>query len=138
MTSAKLFEITAEALAITGQPEWASPEVPDDRDALVYLSDDAGEPEVDWALAPVGSGEADYVPIDSTMAEELIKAHLRSWLLDRGWQVQVVVRKQSHAWRLVDCLSIADGGGDRLDRDYPFGDDELVVQCMSVAAVETT
>lgn len=136
MTSATLFGITAEALAITGQPEWASPEVPDDRDALVYLRGEAAEPEADWALAPVGSDEADYVPIDAAMAEDLIKAHLRSWLLDRGWQVQVAIRNDSNGWRLVDCLSIADGGGDRLDRDYPFGDDELAVQCASVVAVE--
>ncbi len=136
MTSAKLFEMTAEALAITGQPEWASPEVPGDRDALVYLRDEACDREADWAFAPVGSDEADYVPIHTEMAEGLIKAHLRSWVLDRGWQVQVATRKQSHGWRLVDCLSIADGGGDRLDHDYPFGDDELAVQCASVVAVE--
>lgn len=138
MTSATLFEITAEALAITAQPEWASPEVPGDRDALVYLTDEAGEREADWALAPVGSDEADYVPIDTAMSEDLIKAHLRSWLLDRGWQVQVTIRKQSHSWRLVDCLSIADGGGDRLDHDYPFGDDELSVLCGSIVAIEAT
>ena len=110
----------------------------DDRDALVFLADEAGESQADWALAPVGSDESDYVPIDAAMAEDLIKAHLRSWLLDRGWQVQVTIRKQSHGWRLVDCLSIADGGGDRLDRDYPFGDDELSVLCGSIVAIEAT
>lgn len=136
MTSAKLFEITAEALAIAAQPVWESPEIPGDRDALVYLRDEAWDGEADWILAPVGSDEADSVPIDTAMAQDLIKAHLRSWLLDRGWQIQVAIRKQSHRWRLVDCLSIADGGGDRLDQDYPFGDDELAVLCASVVAVE--
>ena len=55
-----------------------------------------------------------------------------SWLLGCGWQVQPTIHKQAQRWRLVDCLSIADGGGDRLDDDYPYGDDELSVLCESV------
>ena len=66
------------------------------------------------------------------MARELIEYHLRAWLLHRGWQVPVTLRKQAQRWRLVDCLSIADGGGDRLDDDYPHGGDELSVLCESV------
>ena len=69
------------------------------------------------------------------MACELIEAHLRNWLLDRSWQVQVIVQKNAQRWRLVDCLSIADGGGDRLDQDYPYGDDELQVLSDSVIVV---
>ena len=69
------------------------------------------------------------------MARELIESHFRAWLLSRGWQVQVTIRKQAQRWRLVDCLSIADGGGDRLDDDYLFGDDELSVLCESVIVV---
>ena len=69
------------------------------------------------------------------MAQELIESHLREWLLRGGWQVQVTIRKQGQRWRLVDCLSIADGGGDRLDDDYPCGDDELSVLCESVIVV---
>ena len=69
------------------------------------------------------------------MAQELIESHLRAWLLSRGWQVQVTIHKQAQRWRLVDGLSFADGGGDRLDDDYPFGDNELTVVCESVVVV---
>ena len=75
------------------------------------------------------------VPIDCAMAAVLIKAHLSEWLLERAWQVQVTVRKGRREWRLVDCLSFADGGGDRLDDDYPRGDDEADVLCESVLVV---
>ena len=61
---------------------------------------------------------------------------MRSWLVGRGWQVQVTLRKQAERWRLVDCLSIADGGGDRLDHDYPAGVDELAVLSESVVVVD--
>ena len=56
----------------------------------------------------------------------------------RGWQVQVTLRKQAQRWRLVDCLSIADGGGDRLDQDYPSGGDELAVLSESVVIVDAS
>ncbi len=53
----------------------------------------------------------------------------------RRSQVLVTILKQAQRERLVDCLSIADGGGDRLDDDYPYGDDELSVLCESVIVV---
>lgn len=72
------------------------------------------------------------------MAYDLTKAHLRTWLLDRSWQTQVIVQKNAQRWRLADCLSIADGGGDRLDQDYPCGHDELEVLSESVTVVATS
>ena len=78
------------------------------------------------------------MPIDTAMAYDLTKAHLRTWLLDRSWQTQVIVQKNAQRWRLADCLSIADGGGDRLDQDYPCGHDELEVLSESVTVVATS
>ncbi len=69
------------------------------------------------------------------MARDLIVRHLSQWLLERGWQVQVTLVRDKRRWRLVDCLSIGDGGGDRLDEDYPNGEDELTVLCESVVVV---
>ncbi len=135
MTAAELFKSSSDALAITGPAEWDSPDAPGQRDALVYLDDEAAEDGPLWCLAPTGSDDADYLAMDTAVAQELIESHLRAWLLSRGWQVQVTILKQSQRWRLVDCLSIADGGGDRLDDDYPFGDDELSVLCESVLVV---
>ena len=138
MTATEIFKISSDALEITGPPEWDSPDAPGVRDALVYLDDDADEDGPLWALLPTASEESDYVPIDTAMACALIKAHLRTWLLDRSWQTQVVVQKNAQRWRLADCLSIADGGGDRLDQDYPYGDDELQVLSESVTVVATS
>ncbi len=135
MTATELFKSSSAALAITDPAEWDSPDAPGERDALVYLNDEATEEGPLWCLAATGSDDADFLPIDTAMAQELIVSHLRAWLLDRGWQVQVTLRKEAQRWRLVDCLSIADGGGDRLDDDYPFGDDELTVLCESVIVV---
>ncbi len=135
MTATELFKSSSEALAITGPAEWNSPDVPGQRDALVYVDDEAAEDSPLWCVAPTGSDDADYVPMDTAMARQLIESHLRAWLLRRGWQVQVTMRKQAQRWRLVDCLSIADGGGDRLDADYPLGDDELSVLCDTVVVV---
>ncbi len=135
MTATELFKSSSDALAITGPAEWDSPDAPGHRDALVYVDDEAGEDGPLWCLAQTGSDDADYVAMDTAMAQELIESHLRAWLLGRGWQVQVTIRKQGQRWRLVDCLSIADGGGDRLDDDYPFGDDELSVLCECVVVV---
>ena len=137
MTSTELLKITSDALAITGPPEWDSPDAPGVRDALSYIDDDAGEDGPLWALLPTASENTDYVPIDTAMAHVLIKAHLRTWLLRRSWQIQVIVQKNAKHWRLFDCLSVANGGGDRLDQDYPCGDDELAVLCESVAVVAT-
>ena len=135
MTATELFKISSDALAITGPPEWDSPDAPGVRDALVYLDDDADEDGALWALLPTVSETSDYVPIATAMAYELTKAHLRTWLLDRSWQTQVIVQKNAQRWRLADCLSIADGGGDRLDQDYACGDDELEVLSKSVTVV---
>ena len=132
MTATELFKNSSEALAITGPAEWDSPDDPGQRDALVYVDDEAGEDGPLWCLAPAGSDDADFMPLDTAMAQELIVSHLRAWLLRLGWQVQVTIRKEVQRWRLVDCLSIADGGGDRLDDNYPYGDDELYVLCESV------
>ena len=49
MTATELFETTSAALAITGAPEWDSPDVANERDVLV-----------------------------TAMAQELIEAHLRT------------------------------------------------------------
>ncbi len=135
MTATELFKSSSDALAITGPAEWHSPDAPGQRDALVYIDDETAEDGPLWCLAPTGSDDADYLPIDAAMAQKLIESHLRAWLLHRGWQVQVTIRKQAQRWRLVDCLSIADGGGDRLDDDYPVGDNELSVLCASVTVV---
>ena len=85
-----------------------------------------------WPLAPTEEHDEDYLPIDSAMAHELIKSCFHNWLLERSWQIQVSVKNKTPRWRLVDCLSIADGGGDRIDGDYPYGHDELAVLCESV------
>ena len=135
MTATELFKGSYDALAIAGPAEWDSADVPGQRDALVYIDDGAAEDGPLWCLTPTGSEDADYVAIDTAMAKELMISHLHAWLLDRAWQVQVTIRKKTQRWRLVDCLSIADGGGDRLDDDYPYGDDELSVLCESVAVV---
>ncbi len=135
MTATELFKSSYDALAITGPAEWDSPDAPGQRDVLVYDDDESAEDGPLWCLAPTGSDDADYLPMDTTMAREQIVSHLRAWLLSRGWQVQVTIRKQAQRRRLVDCLSIADGGGDRLDDDYPFDDDELSVLCESVIVV---
>ena len=135
MTATELFKISSDALAITGSAEWDSSDAPGQRDALVYLDDDVAEDGPLWCLVPNGSDDDDYLAMDTAMAQELLESHLRAWLLCRGWQVQATILKQTQRWRLVDCLSIADGGGDRLDDDYPFGDDELSVLCECVIVV---
>ena len=135
MTATELFEVSAAALATTGRPEWCSMDVPDERDALIYLDDESAEEGPLWAVAPSDQDQEDYLPIDTAMARELIKSHLQNWLLERAWQVQVSMKNNIARWRLVDCLSIADGGGDRLDHDYPYGHDELAVLCESVAVL---
>jgi hypothetical protein len=136
VTATELFKTTSDALAIAGFPEWKSPDAPGECDALVYLDDDVDGEEPIWALVANDSSCCDdCIPIDATMACELIEAHLCNWLLDRAWQTQVVVQKGVQRWRLVDCLSMADGGGDRLDHDYPTGHNDLEVLCESVMVV---
>ncbi len=135
MTAIELFRCSSDALTITGLAEWDSPDFPGQRDALVYVDKGINEESPLWCLAPTCTDDTDYLPVDIAMAQNLIESHLRAWLLSGGWHVQVTIRKQACRWRLVDCLSIADGGGDRLDDDYPFGNDELSVLCESVIVV---
>ncbi len=134
------------ALSVTGSPSWDAPGG-DGVETMAFLAAGAAEDAPTWVLVPVHEDQTgnsfapitepfpddtDYVPLDATLALELVKARLRDWLLERGWQVQVSVRKGTRTWRLVDCLSFSDGGGDRLDRDYPFGVDQLTVLVESV------
>lgn len=135
MTAIELYRISAGALTTTGHPEWCSMDDTDERDTLIYLNDEASEEGPLWALAPTGVQDEDYLPIDTAMAHELIKSHFRNWLFERSWQIQVSVKNNSPRWRLVDCLSPADGGGDRIDADYPYGHDELAVLCESVVVL---
>ncbi len=135
MTPQQLCQCTAEAQAVAGQPEWDSPERPGCRESLVFLEADSENEQPAWALVPLDDDQADCVVVDAALAAELLKSHFRTYLLDRGWQVQVTIRGNVRRWRLVDCLSIADGGGDRLNVDYPYGDDELTVLCESVLAI---
>ncbi len=135
MTATELYRISAEALITTGYPEWCSMDDTDERDSLIYLNDEASEEAPLWALAPTEEHDEEYLPIDTAMTHELIKSHFRNWLLERSWQIQVSVKNNTPRWRLVDCLSMADGGGDRIDQDYPYGQDELAVLCDSVVVL---
>lgn len=135
MTAQELVERTAEALLVTDLPEWAGPDSPDEREALLFFEADQVDDGPVWALAPSDRESDDYVPVDPALACDLIVRHLSQWLLERGWQVQVTLVRDKRRWRLVDCLSIVDGGGDRLDEDYPNGEDELTVLCESVVVV---
>jgi len=136
MTAKELFDTCASALAITEPATWQSPYSAGLRDTLIYIDDENDEDGPLWSLAANESEDPEYVLVDAEMARELIASHLRGWLLTRAWQVQVTLRKKEQQWRLVDCLSIADGGGDRLDDDYPFDDDELSVLCKSVHVID--
>ncbi len=163
MTPHELLEIVSGALGTTGVPFWTRPDGEDEVDALVF-ADDVCEPALtSWALVTVPAriggdigtrvlidrdrievdgGSVPYtidaeecVFVDVGLAEALIADHLASWLLERGWQVQVSVRRGAPHWRLADCLSYTEGGGDRLDDDYPHGDDRLPVLGESVTVV---
>ncbi len=133
------------ALAITGPPQWASAEHSGLFERLTFLDESAAGGDPVWALVPAESdaeqddpevaGDEDYLPIDTALARDLIRGHLQAWLLDGAWQVQPTMQKGQLRWRLVDCLAFADGGGDRLDDDYPYGDDELTVLCESVVTL---
>lgn len=133
----ELFDACETALAIAGLPEFKSVESPDQSEMLRFLSPDNEDEEATWALVPAAGPLEDYVALDTGMARQLVEAHFRNWLLARGYQVQVHCRKAARRWKLADCLSVADGGGDRLDVDYPQGDDELSVLAASVIAVNT-
>ncbi len=163
MTPHELLEIVSGALGTTGVPFWTRPDGEDEVDALVF-ADDVCEPastawalvtvpariggdigarvmidrdriEVDGGSVPQTIDADECVFVDVGLAEALIADHLASWLLARAWQVQVSVHRGAQHWRLADCLSFVEGGGDRLDDDYPHGDDRLSVLCESVAVV---
>ncbi len=134
MTATELLEQTQEALTVTGAPEWDSIDACDGREKLFFLDARAADGEPVWALVPVEQGD-EFSPLDAAVAEALIRAHWQSWLLERAWQVQLAVRRQKPSWRLVDCLAFSDGGGDRLDDDYPCGDDQLTILGQSVLTV---
>ena len=77
MTSRELYRITGDALSITGPPAWDSPDAPESRDVLRHIDDDAGGDETGWCIMPNDSDDAEYVPVDTVMAGELIRARLR-------------------------------------------------------------
>ncbi|MCH7995555.1 MAG: hypothetical protein IIB57_14070, partial [Planctomycetes bacterium] len=56
-------DVVAEALAITGMPDWDSPDAPGCRDTLALLPGEGSGADPVWALVPVGSGD-DFVPLD--------------------------------------------------------------------------
>ncbi len=131
LNATDLFESSETALAICGLPEFASADA-DGMEVLKYFGDDQT-----WALVPVDGSADEYVAVDTEMAGNLLRCHFRDWLLQRGFQIQVRCFATVRRWTLVDCLSAADGGGDRLDVDYPCGEEELVVLIGSVIAVNT-
>ena len=133
--TATLFEATETALAIVGLPDFKSVDEPDQTERLTFLPASADNEEPCWALVPSGGSDEEYVAVETEMATQLLAGHFRNWLLQRGWQVQVHCYANRHRWSLVDCLSAADGGGDRLDVDYPYGESELTVLTQSIIAV---
>lgn len=136
MTAEGLFEVTEMALAITGLPRFSSADSEGEED-LKFIPSASPEEDDCWALVAL-DGEADeFVAVDTEMARYVLSTHFREWLLERGYQVQVHCYNRLQRWTLVDCLSPADGGGDRLDVDYPYGDDQLAVLVQSVVAVNT-
>jgi hypothetical protein len=107
-----------------------------------HLANEEGDPEewcVEWTRVEDGAHETDLDgeawPVSPEIAAELVKSHLRAFLQQHGWQVQLQSNRTRRVWRLADCLSLAGGGGDRLDADYPAGECELTVLCESVAAI---
>ncbi len=143
MDGKELYELTRRAIEIASSPCWPASDDSEMQEMLVWLP--GVEPDQSaWILTrtndPSGafpSPSDDDLFIEPAMASALITEHLRQFLAVRGWQVQAHVRRDSTTWRLVDCLAAADGGGDRLDSDYPRGTNEREVICQSVIAVQT-
>lgn len=130
----ELKRLTDRARAAAGVPEWESLERPGTLEHLAFLEDT--EFGAVWAILTSDSDAGDYVPVNASLARRLLAEHFREWLASRGWQVQVTVRRAGTSWRLADCLAAAAGGGDRLDEDYPSGDDEFEVLCRAVETVD--
>lgn len=132
-----------EALAVAGMPDWASIEFPDCRETLAWVEAQEGRRACAIVVrgaeeeSEVSDGPPDYLEISLDLAERILSDHLRRWLARRGWQVQLDAVRNEARWRLADAVSFADGGGDRLDAEYPSGSDELSVLCDSVVAVAT-
>jgi len=137
MDATSLFELAETALAIAGLPQFPSVDEPDQIEVLAFVPASDDSDEASWALAPADGPRDEFVAVDTQMAVHVLRAHLREWLLHRGWQVQVHCYSNLRRWTLVDCLSAADGGGDRLDVDYPYGEEELPALVDSVIAVNT-
>ena len=72
MTATELYRLSAEALTLTGYPEWCSMDDTDERDPLTYLDDEASEEGPRWALAPTRVPDEDYLPTDTSVDHELI------------------------------------------------------------------
>lgn len=136
MNPMELFDAVETALALAGMPHYCSADTPGQVEVLSFCPPTADE-EATWALVPEGDDKSEFIPVDAAMARDLLLSHFRQWLLERGWQVQVRCSSGGRRWDLVDCLAAIDGGGDRLDVDYPYGDDELNVLVQSIIAVHT-
>lgn len=142
-TAGSLLDVVRPVLPFAGSPAWPCPGADRERDRLVLLPGDEAQSDdgPTWALAPVDDPtemapeDDDVWPIHVSLAEAIWMHHLADWLLSRGWQAQVKLSKGSPRWRLVDCLSIAEGGGDRLDAEYPCGESQLEVLVRGVVIV---
>jgi hypothetical protein len=138
MAAVDLHELVGKALEITGPAEWCYGANGEDFDRLEWVPGDDRENGT-WVLCcPPDGGDAgglDDIVLEEAVARDLLAAHFRRWLAERGWQVQMGLRRGKCFWRLADCLGIPDGGGDRLDADYPQGPDELAVLCEAVDVV---
>jgi hypothetical protein len=140
MAERRLYDLAARALDVTGPVEWLYAEDGGDSDRLVWLDEDGEAPGVWMLVCPESDGdedEVDDVVLEEAVARDLLVTHFQHWLAARGWQVQMGYRRGERFWRLADCLALRDGGGDRLDADYPEGVDELAVLVESVVAVHT-
>ncbi|QDV92126.1 hypothetical protein RAS2_32400 [Phycisphaerae bacterium RAS2] len=139
MTADKLHEIARAALQIVGSPVFTSPDDADANEELIFLPGAQGHESGRWALVSAEDDAAkdDAVGVDVEMAADLIRSHLRDYLATGGWQVQLAIRQGRAMWRLADCVSPTEGGGDRLDDDYPGGEDELLVLCRSVEVISS-
>jgi hypothetical protein len=129
----ELQELTRVALEIIGLPEWESVTPTGAPEQLFFLPGSETEPPL-WVVGRPDKPEESVI-VAPGMAAALIGAHLRAWLSSGGWQVQLAHRGGRPRWRLADVLAPLDGGGDRLECDYPSGEDEVGVLCASVLAV---
>ena len=130
--ASEVFDTAETALAICELPRFDSVDAEGLTEVLKYFGDDCT-----WALVPVEGSDEEYVAVDAAMARDIIMSHFRAWLLAKGYQVQVHCYAGVERWTLVDCLSASEGGGDRLDVDYPCGEDEWTTLIDSIIAAST-